>query len=252
MRIVCISDTHSLHRQLAIPNGDILIHAGDLTSNGEKSTVLDFNEWLGELPHPYKIVVPGNHDYGFGEDGAGHESLLTNAIYLNNSSVTIEGLRIWGSPVSPISPKFGIHGIYAIRRGSAINEYWQRIPANTDILVTHCPPYGILDKNEVGSEEGCKDLLKAVKKRIKPRLHVFGHIHSGYGHVLLEGIQYVNAANVGVGGKLAQNRLARLAYRLAISLYLFRLLNFIKRKLHHQITAKMYLSVSKKPVIIDL
>jgi len=105
MKIVCISDTHEKHRLLKVPDGDMLIHSGDFTMLGDRKWVEDFNEWLGELPHKHKIVIPGNHDFGFEvdyrriitpEQVKEYEGLLTNCVYLNDSGITIEGLNIWG------------------------------------------------------------------------------------------------------------------------------------------------------------
>lgn len=106
MRIVCVSDTHNLHNETKIPDGDIFIHAGDITAIGDKDFIIDFNNWLGQLPHKHKIVIAGNHDFCFGNESFEVEKLLTNAIYLNDNGVEIEGFNIWGSPISPISPKF--------------------------------------------------------------------------------------------------------------------------------------------------
>ncbi|MFN3380378.1 MAG: metallophosphatase domain-containing protein, partial [Runella zeae] len=163
MRIVCISDTHNLHNETKIPEGDIFIHAGDITAIGEKENIIDFNKWLGQLPHKYKIVIAGNHDFCFENERVEVEKILTNAIYLHDSGVEIEGFSIWGSPISPVSPKFGNDWAFNIDRGKKIRKYWELIPQNTDILITHCPPFGILDRNELGDHEGCKDLSDLVQ-----------------------------------------------------------------------------------------
>lgn len=254
MKIVCISDTHRLHRQLVVPAGDILIHSGDFTTNGEESTVVDFNEWLGELPHPYKIVIAGNHDHGFQCQPTHYESLLTNAIYLNNSGITIKGITIWGSPMSPISPAFGTHGVYTIKRGQTIKTYWDQIPDDLDILVTHCPPFGILDQNEVGSNEGCRDLREIVKQRVSPRVHIFGHIHSGYGQVLIDDTMYINASSISLTGKLATNKLGKMMYRMAISLHLFRIFHLARHLLEklEQNRSLMCLTASNPPIVVNL
>jgi predicted phosphohydrolase len=95
---VCISDTHGMHRRLRIPPGDVLIHAGDITMKGGKKEMLDFDLWLKELPHEYKIVICGNHDLCFEETPELARSWLTNAHYLQDESITIEGLKFYGSP----------------------------------------------------------------------------------------------------------------------------------------------------------
>jgi Icc-related predicted phosphoesterase len=178
LRIVCISDTHGLHRRLSIPDGDILIHAGDFMVHGRSiSEVDDFNEWLGELPHKHRIVIAGNHDLLFESRPAEARTHLTNAIYLESSGTKVEGIRFWGCPVTPVLSQMA----FAVERGAASRKYWDQIPAGTDVLVTHGPPFGTLDKDDIGGPHmGCQELTRAII-RIKPRLHVFGHVHGSYG-----------------------------------------------------------------------
>lgn len=178
MRIVCISDTHGLHRELAIPAADVLIHAGDfLMAETSIEEVAAFNEWIGAQPCRHKIVVAGNHDKCFETDPAKARAVLTNAVYLQNSSVMLEGIRFWGSPVTPVIPNMA----FAVERGTASKKFWDQIPEGTDVLITHGPPFGTLDKEDVlGSHMGCKQLTQALL-RVRPRLHIFGHVHGGYG-----------------------------------------------------------------------
>lgn len=258
MRIVCLSDTHNLHHETKIPYGDILIHGGDITAIGNKDVIIDFNYWLGLLPHKYKIVIAGNHDYCFESDPGKSEDLLTNAIFLNNSGVEIEGLKIWGSPNSPISPKFGSDGAFNIERGQKIRKYWELIPSDTDILITHCPPFGILDKNEMGDKEGCKDLLDVIQNRIKPRLHIFGHIHDQYGQVQIGSTNHINASVVDLKGWIANYKLIRKLRIMAISV--FQVVKFVrktflgvsKEKLYHKTLSHLQWEVKNKPIVIDL
>ena len=189
MRIVCISDTHNAHNEMFVPEGDILLHAGDLSGRGTVPEITAFNKWLGSLPHPHKIVVAGNHDFLFERQPETAETLITNAIYLNNSAVEIAGLRIWGSPVTPWFHDWAFNR----RRGADIRRYWEMIPAETDILVTHGPPHGLLDKTFAGDQVGCRDLLEFVW-RVKPKIHLFGHIHEGYGQLETDGTTFVNAS----------------------------------------------------------
>ena len=190
MRIVCISDTHELHREISIPNGDLLIHGGDIafSQNRRQLSVLrDFNDWLGELPHRHKIVIPGNHDSVLFDSK--NRSLLKNATLLVNTAITIDGIQIWGSPVTPLPGEpFGMPDA-ADRR-----NLWTRIPQDTDILVTHCPPYGILDQ-ESGDDahQGCEELRDTVL-RVRPRLHIFGHVHGSYGTLRMPDTLSVNAS----------------------------------------------------------
>src|SRR5580658_3578813 len=99
LRIVCISDTHGQHAKLHLPEGDILVHAGDFMAFGDKPReVTDFNQWLGKQTHRHKVVIAGNHDWMFERHPGAAQALLTNAIYLENSGTEIEGLKFWGSP----------------------------------------------------------------------------------------------------------------------------------------------------------
>lgn len=184
IRIVCISDTHGQHRQLKVPPGDILIHAGDFMLSGRRlEEIVDFDAWLGSLPHPHKIAVAGNHDLLFEAYPEMAQGRLKNATYLENSGVEILGLHLWGSPVQPSFNNWAFN----VDRGAAIRRYWSKIPLNTDILITHGPPFGTLDKIDILSPHlGCEELAKAVSK-IKPWLHVFGHIHGGYGKESVDG-----------------------------------------------------------------
>ncbi len=193
MRIVCLSDTHGAHSEITVPDGDLLLHAGDLSRRGKEAEITAFNDWLGTLPHKYKVVVAGNHDFMFEREAKRAEALLTHAIYLNNTAVTLEGIKIWGSPITP----WFFDWAFNRRRGADIRRYWEMIPTDTDILITHGPPRGILDKTERGDTAGCDDLLEILWK-IKPRLHVFGHIHEGYGQLALDGIKFINASNMNV------------------------------------------------------
>ena len=189
-KIVCISDTHSKHRQFSLPDGDILVHAGDIMNSGWEGTeVRDFNVWLGEQPHRHKIVIAGNHDWLF-EKHRSTRNLLTNAIYLENSGVEIEGLKFWGSPAQPEFCNWAFN----YKRGEDIDRIWKLIPDDTDVLITHGPPAGILDWIKPGRESlGCRNLREAIK-RVKPKLHVFGHIHGGHGEDEIPPTKFVNAS----------------------------------------------------------
>jgi Icc-related predicted phosphoesterase len=188
LRIVCISDTHELHRELSVPDGDLLIHAGDFTVFSEQpSKYREFDQWLGGLPHLHKVVVPGNHDFLLEEPR--ERAVIKNATLLVDSGVEVAGLRIWGSPVTPL---YG--GAFGMSNATDRKRHWAQVPVGTDILVTHGPPFGILD-HPAGTQrkEGCPELLEAVL-RVKPRLHVFGHIHYGYGTQPTDTTLFVNAA----------------------------------------------------------
>lgn len=190
MRIVCLSDTHDQHDQLQVPDGDLLLHAGDATMSGTAAQIEAFDRWLATLPHRHKVVIAGNHDWGFQRTPARARSLLRHATYLEDDETTVEGLRIWGSPWQP----WFYDWAFNLQRGPEIAAKWALIPTGIDVLITHGPPAGLLDRTSRGDDVGCADLLAAVQ-RTKPRLHVFGHIHEGYGTVERDGTRFVNACN---------------------------------------------------------
>lgn len=177
MRIVCISDTHCRHEGLSVPEGDLLLHAGDATRRGTREQIEDFDRWLGTLPHPHKVVIAGNHDFAFEQDPQAR-TWMTRATYLQDEMVEVGGLRIWGSPWQP---RF-FDWAFNLDRGEPLRRVWEKIPEGTDILLTHGPPRGVLDRTFRGEEVGCDDLMEAVA-RVRPRLHVFGHIHEAYGQL---------------------------------------------------------------------
>lgn len=191
MKITLISDTHGLHHQLTLKGGDLLIHAGDVSARGTESEVLDFLNWFKKQPYRYKIFIAGNHDWFFEMESLELiRSVIPNdVIYLNDSGVCIEGFTIWGSPIQPTFFDWAFNR----ERGDEIDRHWQLIPKNVDILITHGPPFGILDKTIRGQAVGCEMLLKKINE-IKPKLHVFGHIHEGYGLLDKENTTFVNAS----------------------------------------------------------
>lgn len=190
MKIICISDTHSLHRHLTIPEGDVLIHAGDLSGRGELGVVEDFNNWIGALPHKHKIVIAGNHDFCFEREAEKAEKLLTNCTYLRDSELVIDGIKFYGSPWQP---EF-FNWAFNLKRGAEIREKWDLIPEDTDILITHGPPYGYRDQTMSGQKVGCQDLLERIEE-IQPKYHIFGHIHEAYGIERNEQTTFINASS---------------------------------------------------------
>jgi len=195
IRFVVLSDTHSLHNQIPkVPEGDILLHAGDFTKQGSVNDIISFNEFIGKLPHKHKIVIGGNHDvtldvpfYESGntwrrfhkvkQDVKLAQASLTNCTYLLDSSINIEGIHIYGSPWQPTYEHWGFN----LDRGAPIKEKWDLIPDGVDVLLTHGPPECHLGKTKKGGlDAGCRDLHMTILKK-KPIVHVFGHIHEGYG-----------------------------------------------------------------------
>lgn len=198
-RIVCISDTHNSHDWINVPAGDILIHAGDATNRGSEREAEEFLIWYSALPHRHKIFVAGNHDWFYENDNR-RARLLTahyNITYLQDSSAEIENLKIYGSPWQPRFYDWAFN----LKRGAEMAEKWRMIPPDTEILITHGPPNGILDEvpRPFGIENtGCEELRKRIEEIAatgKLKLHVFGHIHCGYGTAENFGVKFINAAN---------------------------------------------------------
>lgn len=191
MKLVLISDTHGQHEQLSLPGGDLLIHAGDVSSRGDELEISDFLSWFSKQDFEHKVFIAGNHDFHFDRVTQQEISELIPADlhYLNDSGVIIEGLKIWGSPVQP---RF-FDWAFNRDRGADIARHWEMIPKATDILITHGPPFGILDETVSGMNVGCEDLLETIRQT-KVKLHVFGHIHEAYGVEESGGVKFVNAS----------------------------------------------------------
>ena len=210
MRIVAISDTHGRHAELDLPAGDVLVHAGDGTNVGAPKELADFLEWFATRPHRHKVFIAGNHDRGVERDPATFQRIVPPGVtFLNDTSVVIEGKKLYGSPWTPEFCNWS----FMLDRGDAIRAVWDKIPAGTDVLITHGPPYGHGDL--VGSDRppsydaqapnrravGCLELLLAVK-RVRPRVHIFGHIHCGHGLSVsdeVEGTIFANASTCDEG-----------------------------------------------------
>jgi predicted phosphohydrolase len=191
MRFVAISDTHCRHHHLQLPKGDVMLHAGDVTMRGLRSELLDFLLWFGHQPFRYKIFIAGNHDFCLEKlkPDALQSLLPPGVIYLNDSGTTVEGIHIWGSPVTPFHHNWAFNR----HRGAHIRRHWQRIPSGTDILLTHTPPFGVLDELLSEKNNGDKDLLETVNA-LQPTIHVFGHIHEAYGKKVKSPTQFYNCS----------------------------------------------------------
>lgn len=191
MKILALSDTHSQHSRLKLPPADMILHAGDISKRGEEHEVLGFLDWFKNLDYRYRIFIAGNHDFYFERTPPKKikEIIPDNVIYLCDSGVTIEGINIWGSPVTPAFFDWAFNR----DRGEAITKHWNLIPQGTDILLTHGPVAGILDTTVRGGRVGCADLLKKVQE-LKPKYCIGGHIHEAYGKLESGGTTYVNAS----------------------------------------------------------
>jgi len=180
-KITFISDTHNRHKRVTLPGGDILIHSGDISSKGFTHEVEDFLQWFEAQPYDHKIFIAGNHDLSF-EDSPAQISLTYTkykVTYLQDSFTTVNGIKIYGTPWQP---EFHNWAFNLPRNGQQLEYRWNLIPNDTDILISHCPPFGILDK-VVGTtlSLGCEILRSHVIGRVNPPIHCFGHIHSGRG-----------------------------------------------------------------------
>lgn len=191
MKFVTISDTHGQHNRLILPKGDVIIHAGDISKRGEKYEIIDFLQWFESLDFIHKIFIAGNHDFYFEHTQSEDikKIIPENITYLCDSGITINNINIWGSPVTP----WFFNWAFNRQRGNQIAAHWNLIPAGTDILVTHGPVFGKLDKTTSGQRVGCEDLLVKVLT-LKPKIHICGHIHEAYGLLEHQTITFINAS----------------------------------------------------------
>jgi Icc-related predicted phosphoesterase len=202
MKITFISDTHNKHSQVtsSLPGGDLLIHAGDMSSMGRRNEVQQFLEWFNGLDnYTHKIFIAGNHDWGFQDDPKMCQEqleLYNKVTYLQDNLEVIgedyeTAVKVYGSPWQP---EFYNWAFNLPRMGWELEVKWNDIPMNTDILVTHGPALGQLDTVVgQGVPLGCELLAERIKV-VKPKIHVCGHIHTGYGYKFVDGTHYFNAA----------------------------------------------------------
>lgn len=215
MKIVCISDTHNQHRSLDMPEGDLLLCAGDIcfANRGdlieEEKHIRDYNDWLGELPYSDKVVIAGNHDFTFEVQKDFGRGLITNAVYLDQEMVEINGLKIWGEPRQPEFNNWAFN----IER-SFMKHVWELVPEDADVLLTHGPPRGFGDLVQENYSKiqsvfqapkqwvnvGCAHQTLMIEDRIKRgnpfKLVVGGHVHGGYGKAVYPPTQIINASVV--------------------------------------------------------
>ena len=205
VKIVCISDTHGEHEAVKPPDGDVLVHAGDITAHGSRADFHSFVDWLAAQPHEHKVFIAGNHDT-FLEKQPEHVNEVVQQKglhYLCDSGVHIDGVKFWGSP---ITPRF--HDWSFMREPGDIDQHWSLIPDDTQILITHGPVWGVLDEvrrsAELTENTGCPMLAKRIKK-IQPAYHVFGHIHEGYGELESNATRFINVSTMNESYKI-QNK----------------------------------------------
>lgn len=212
MRIVAISDTHTKHDDLGtLPDGDVLIHAGDWTFCGRPGEIRSFLDWFEFQPHKHKIFICGNHELTLDREHLefvpalrelfDRRMLSMQAHYLENSGVEIEGIKFRGSPQTPEYKGWG----FGVTRDDASVLHWAKIPKDTNVLITHGPPYGTLDtvphhKNASGHPYlGCDALNNRVWEIPSLKAHVFGHIHDSAGYQDVYGVRFVNASSCDEG-----------------------------------------------------
>ena len=203
MKIIAVSDTHhrygrgsASYPELKTPEGDVLVHAGDIAMMGEVAELCFFNEWLGRQPQRVKLVVPGNHDWLFQRDFSFARSLITNGKVLCDERFVVDDQIFWGSPWQPNFYNWA----FQLPRGERLAEKWALIPDDTNFLITHGGPKGFGDRVQRWEDSrpsfdgrtqvaeptgyyedvGCEDLLSRVLV-VKPKYHVFGHVHVGHG-----------------------------------------------------------------------
>ncbi len=199
MRLVCVADTHMFHADFKeLPAGDVLVHAGDMGRAGDEEELVEVARWLRAQPHRHKVVVAGNHDFLFQTEPAKARELFAGLTYLEDSDCTIDGVRFWGSPWTPVFFDWA----FMLPRGEALAAKWALIPDGLDVLITHGPPHGVLDdarKYRDGDGTpgkpprpvGCEALRDRVAI-VKPRVHLFGHIHNNQGVAHEGATRFVN------------------------------------------------------------
>jgi predicted phosphodiesterase len=176
-----MSDTHGRHQNLKVPDGDVLIHAGDFCRYGSRANLHEFGEWFSEFPHECKIVIAGNHDMALQKHlGYGHMLRMYEIEYLEDTQSAIQdGPKIWGSPYTPPFQSWAF-----MLEEDALARKFALIPDDVDVLVTHGPPAGVLDLTDL---EGVPAGSRALSERLwelgqeRPLVHIFGHIHERWG-----------------------------------------------------------------------
>ena len=228
MKIVLMSDSHGRHDNIYVlkdddllsnqetlnnitggvflpAEADMIIHGGDISMGGYEYEIESFLKWYSLLPYKYKILISGNHDKLFEKQRGLSQELLKkypDIIYLESQEVIIEGIKIYGEPRQPT---FGYGWVFNVDRGEKIKKYWDAVPDDIEVLVTHGPPYEILDLTARGGVVGCVDLLNRIKELKSLKLCIFGHIHEDAGYQFINGVHFINASVLNLQYQL-QNR----------------------------------------------
>jgi predicted phosphohydrolase len=201
-----MSDTHTYGRLLDVPEGDVLLHAGDLTLRGTQAETKAALTWVASLPHAVKLFCAGNHDWFFDENAPRRfrswslyhhysveqmHSQFPGVTYLKDASLNVGGLTFYGTPWQPAFEDWAFN---LPRDDRKLVEKWSRIPTDTGVLVVHGPPMGILDRTTSGEHVGCALLAERLAELHSLRLCVFGHVHESYGVEHRSGVTFVNAS----------------------------------------------------------
>ncbi|KAH3723096.1 Ser/Thr protein phosphatase family protein [Pelomyxa schiedti] len=171
---------------------EVFIHAGDWSG----AHLDDFVQWVGALPYKHKLIIAGNSDMiaEFRPDDVRTKFAAVGATYLRDETVTIRGVNFYGSPWTP-----PFVGAFQMRNPSQATSTWSRIPADTHVLITHGPAYGILDRTRRGTTVGCSALLSRLRGMAPmPLVHVFGHVHESHGTTAQGGTTFLNVSGVPV------------------------------------------------------
>ena len=192
MKLVIISDTHSRHEELGTLHGDVLIHCGD-SGNGftrHASDVDSLDDWFGQQAFDRILCIGGNHDFEMQARAERGGPVFRNAEYLQDQAYEYRGVRFYGSPWTPELVDWAYY-----LDDDELRDRWELIPDEVEVLITHTPPFGILDCNTSGRHCGCRELQRRLLD-LHPRIHCFGHIHASAGTTSLKGTTFVNASMV--------------------------------------------------------
>lgn len=200
MKIVAVSDTHQKHKQIIMPEGefDVLVHAGDMTGRGNFTEFISIGNWMRAQRFKFKhrLMIAGNHDWGFELNAPAIKRCHfdDDVVYLQDRGVIIDGVKFYGTPWMPVFYNWAF-----MRDEEELKKYYALIPDDTEVLITHCPPLGILDRTmEADDQERCgsSSLAERIKDLKKLKVHIFGHIHGGYGSVKVNGVSYHNVCSL--------------------------------------------------------
>lgn len=202
MKIVIISDTHNLAHMLEIPDGDVLVHAGDFTMRGTEEEFRDFAYWLSTLPHKDIVICAGNHDWLAESDPLLAKNIIEgsreNVHFLLHEAKNIQNIKFFASPFTPTF----FNWAFNLDRGEPIKQKWDLIPNDVDVLITHGPPFGILDvvgpdfRNKVAKHVGCEELRKKIDTMDNLKVHISGHLHNSYGYIKEKNKTFISAASL--------------------------------------------------------